>query len=63
MVLDSYFDVCLADYQTVPVVGICQLLAELGPFKIVLRFYIVDTNVPTILRMPFLTIVNPQIDW
>ena len=44
-------------------VGTCQLLAALGPFKTVLRFHVIDADVPTILRMPFLAIVNPQIDW
>ena len=44
-------------------VGTCQLLAALGPFKTVLRFHVIDANVPTILGMPFLATVNPQIDW
>ena len=44
-------------------VGTCQLLAALGPFKTVLRFYVIDAYVPTILEMPFLATVNPQIEW
>ena len=43
-------------------VGTCQLLAALRPLKIVLRFYIIDADVPTILGMFFLATVNP-IDW
>ena len=54
MVSDSYFNVHLADQQTVRVVGTCQLLAALGPFKTVLRFHVIDADVPTILGMPFL---------
>ena len=37
-------------------VGTCQLLAVLKPFKIVLRFYVIDADVPTILGMLFLVI-------
>ena len=44
-------------------VGACQLLAALGPFKTVLRFHVIDADVPTILGMPFLATANPQIDW
>ena len=45
-------------------VGTCQLLAALGPFKTVLRFHVnVDANIRTILGMPFLATVNPKIDW
>ena len=44
-------------------VGICRLLAALEPFKTVLRFYVINADVPTILGMPFLATVNPQIDW
>ena len=44
-------------------VGTCQFLAALGPFKTVLRFHVIDADVCTILGMPFLATVNPQIDW
>ena len=47
----------------VPVVETCWLLAALGPFKTVLRFHIIDADVPTILGMPFLATVNPRIAW
>ena len=43
-------------------VGAYQLLAALGPFKTVLRFHVVDADVPTILKVPFLVTINPQID-
>ena len=41
----------------------CQLLAALGPLRVVLRFYVIDSDVPTILKMPFLAPFNPKIDW
>ena len=46
----------------VPMVKTCQLLAALGYFKIVLKFNVVDADVPTILRMPFIATINRQID-
>ena len=49
------------DWQTVPVVGIYQWLAALGPIKTVLRFHVIDDNVPNILGIPFPTTINPQI--
>ena len=57
----SQFDIRLADQQTVPGVRTCLLLAALGPFNTVLRFYIIDSDVPNILGMPSLVTVNPQI--
>ena len=36
----------------VPVVGTYQLLAALVPFKTVLKLYVIDADVPTILGMP-----------
>ena len=42
--------------------GSCQFLAVLGPFKTVLRFYVIDADVPTILEMPFLATINPMIN-
>ena len=42
---------------------IVGLLGALGPFKIVLRFHVIDADVPTILGMPFLATINPKIDW
>ena len=47
----------------VPVVGNYQLLAALVPFKTVLKLYAIDVDVPTILGMPVLATVYPQIDW
>ena len=44
-------------------VGACQLLVALGPFKTVLRFHVIDADVHTILGMPFIATHNPQIDW
>ena len=43
-------------------VGTYQFMAALGPFKIVLRFYVIDADIPTILGMPFLATTNPKID-
>ena len=43
--------------------GTCQFLAALGPFKTVLRFHAIDADVPTILGLPFLATINLQIDW
>ena len=44
-------------------VGACQLLAALGPFKTVLRFHVIDANVNTILGMPFIVTSNLKTDW
>ena len=57
------FDVHLANQQTAPVVGTCQLLAAFELFKTILGFYIIDYNIPTILGMTFLATVNLKIDW
>ena len=58
MVSDSWFDIHLANLHTVYVVETYQLLAALGPFKILLRFHVIDADIPTILGMRFLVTVN-----
>ena len=42
--------------------GTCQFLAALGSFKTVLYFHVIDFDIPTILGMPFLATIKPQID-
>ena len=62
VITDSSFDIHVGNQQTVPVVGTCQILAALGPFKTVLRLYVINADVPIILGIPFLVTVNPKID-
>ena len=44
-------------------VRVFQLFAALGPFKTVLIFQVIDSDVPNILGMPFLATITQQIDW
>ena len=49
VVINFQLDVRLFNKQTICVVRMCQSLVELGPFKIILRFYVFDTDVTIIL--------------
>ena len=57
------FGVRLADGLEVPAVGKVHCFVDLGPMKTALTFYVLDCNVPCVLGIPFLQMVNPTIDW
>ena len=59
----KWFSVQLADGQEVPAVGKLCCLVDLGPMKTALTFYVLDCNIPCVLGLPFLQIVNPIINW
>ena len=46
----------------VPAVGKVCYFVDLGPMKTALMFYVLDCNVPCVLGIPFLWMVNPTID-
>ena len=57
------FGVWLADGLEVPAVGKVRCFVDLGPMKTAQTFYMLDWNVPCVLGIPFLQMVNPTIDW
>ena len=59
----KWFSIQMADGQAVLAVGKLFCLVDLGPMKTALTLYGLNCNIPCILGLPFLQIVNPIIDW
>ena len=57
------FEVQLADGLDVPAFGKVHCFVDLGSMKTALTFCVLDCNLPCVLGIPFLQMVNPNIDW